>query len=596
MCRIHGYFNSATSPNEMRTVAALQRHGGPDHTAVLRDGHWGLGYNRLAVMDPGGGTQPYLLGDRIAVVFNGEIYNHKELRQRLQGRGYTFSGHCDGNVLPALFEVYGDRFVDEIDGMYALAVLDRRGPEPTLRLATDHAGMKPLYYRWDAAARSLHFSSEIGALLGFRGDAPRVWEPGLDAYLTTKTPFGEQTMFESIRVLPPASLMRCVAGRTPTITRHGQLPETEPGDDAQLRELLRTEVHRLLHADVPVAVITSGGLDSSLVTALAARQGTGPLHAFNIAYRGKWPFDERAYAEAAAGQAGARFHQVELDPARIPELIGDVVWHLGQPNADPITVSTYALFAAVREAGFKVALTGDAADEAFGGYHRMRVAAAAADWLPGYLDDLAAVPAAARRELYTADYREVAESHTPVPAEALERLAHGGGSVLDRITEFELRHRLPAYHLRRVDHLSMASSVEARLPFCQRSVLSWGRALPDSRRIQGSSVKRALYGAAAGVVPESVLRRPKQPFTLPVAAMLRPAAPLWEYARDLLASDRLRTAGRLDPIVVDGLFRAQAERPDASTALTLWSLMTYESWREQFTAGVPSRGQMAAVA
>ncbi|MEU9438262.1 asparagine synthase (glutamine-hydrolyzing) [Streptomyces sp. NPDC048252] len=601
MCRIYGYFNSTASPNEMRGVGALQRHGGPDRTGRARSPGWGLGSNRLAIVDLDGGRQPYELDGRITVVFNGEIYNHDALRARLRRRGHTFADRCDGAIIPALYAEYGERFTDLLDGMYAVAVLDTR-ERPKLLLATDESGMKPLYYRWDPVERSLHFSSEIPALLGFDGIGRTVWGPGLDAYLASRTPFGEQTMFEEIKVLPPATTLRCTLGATPGTTRRQAAPAQVPSDPDKaaelVRESLRTEVGRLLVADVPVALITSGGLDSSLVTALAAEHG--PVHSFNIAYRGAWPFDERHFAREAADHVGAVYHQVELDPATLPELIEDVVWHLGQPNADPITVSTYALFAAVREAGFKVALTGDAADEVFGGYARMRAAfetaSSGGDWYEPYLDSLAVLPADRRHTLYTDDYQRLVEDIPPIPAEALGRLRHGEGTVLERITDFELGHRMPAYHLRRVDHLSMAHSVEARLPFCQRGVTALGRALPDALRIHRRQVKRTLYGAAAGLVPDGVHRRAKQPFTLPVTAMLAPATPLWEFARDVLAASRLRPAGRLDPRAVDALFENQALRPDDTTALTIWALMTYEVWQDQFQGATKPVDAVAASA
>ncbi|WP_081237406.1 asparagine synthase (glutamine-hydrolyzing) [Streptomyces viridosporus] len=603
MCRIHGYFNAAATPHEMCTVAALQRHGGPDATGMTRAPGWGLGYDRLAVVDLHGGQQPYGLGGPVQAVFNGEIYNHDELRRRLRARGHVFADRCDGGVVPALYLEYGEDFTEHLDGMYAIALVDRRGDLPRLLLATDGIGMKPLYYRWDEAARSLHFASEIPALLGFGPVGARMRDTALDAYLATRTPFGEQTMFEDIEVLPPGTTLVCDLGGTPRRGRRvaaaAELPEPDRAAE-RVRDRLREEVGRLLVADVPVALITSGGLDSSLVTALAAEHG--PVHSFNIAYRGDWPFDERHFARAVAEHAGTDHHQVEIDPADFPALLEETVRHLGQPNADPIALSTYALFRAVRQAGFTVALTGDAADEVFGGYARMRAAArtaaAGGDWVGAYLDALSAAPAATRAGLYTDAYRDHLRHVSPLPETARQDLLHGPGSVLERITRFELGHRLPAYHLRRVDHLSMAASVEARLPFCQRSVVALGRALPDALRIDGGQVKRTLYAAARGLLPDGVLTRPKQPFTLPVSAMLAPGTALWEFARDLLRPARLAADGRLEGGAVDALFDAQALRPDETTASTLWALLVHEVWRERFqdAAGLGAPSAPVAVA
>ncbi|WP_037858969.1 asparagine synthase (glutamine-hydrolyzing) [Streptomyces sp. NRRL S-340] len=599
MCRIFGHFNGVVTPRELQRVGALQRHGGPDGQGSVHDAMWSVGNNRLAIVDLDGGQQPYeLLDGRIRVVFNGEIYNHDELRQRLRARGYTFSDRCDGSVLPALYDVYGDGFTEHLDGMYAIAVLDQRA-EPRLVLATDHVGMKPLYYRWDPASGALHFSSEIPALLAFDAVSRTAWTPGLEAYLATKTPFGEQTMFGDIKVLPPAATAVC--DRTSglrVLRRNAPRPGVLPGDDipGRLRAMLRNEVRRLRAADVPLASITSGGLDSGLVTAFAAEDGSD-LHTFNLSYKGTWPGDERRFARQIAERTGAVYHQVEIDPATFPDLVSDVVWHLGQPNADPITVSTYALFRAVRDAGFKVALTGDGADEVFGGYDRMRAAAEARGaWGASYADALAVAPARLRGLLYTKDYADEVELTAALPERA-SRLLRDGDDPLGRITAFEMEYRLPAYHLRRVDHLSMAHSVEVRLPFCQRDVVAFGRALPDHMRISGGRVKRALYAAASGLLPMDVLNRPKQPFTLPLTAMLAPGQPLWDFARDMLGASRLRSAGQLDPGAVRNLFKTQADRPEDTAALTIWALLVHEVWRERFRPGAraeAARGAMVA--
>ncbi|MFJ8621312.1 asparagine synthase (glutamine-hydrolyzing) [Kitasatospora sp. NPDC093550] len=596
MCRIFGHFDARVTPHELRTVSAAQRHGGPDSQARAVGPGWALGINRLAIMDPVGGRQPYRLGEHITVVFNGEIYNHAELRRRLVARGHRIADDCDGSVLPALYAEYGPAFTDHLDGMYAIAVMDLR-QEPTLLLATDDLGMKPLYYQWDAYRRQLHFSSELPALLAFRDVRAAVWEPGLDEYLSTKTPFGEQTMFDGIQVLPPAATVR--VNRSGGLRIHRRSvpadpePSTGPGTSTdpaaaaeRVRALLREETQRLLLADVPVAAITSGGLDSSLVSALAA-EAADALHSFNIAYTGRWPGDERHFAREVAVRNGTRHHQVEIDPETFPDLLPDVVWHLGQPNADPITLSTYALFAAVRDAGFTVALTGDAADELFGGYDRIRAAVetpAGEDWITGYVDALAAVPAALRGELYTAEYRHYVAARGPASERIAGELAASGSGRMEALTAFEVGRRLPAYHLRRVDHLSMSASVEVRLPFCQPSVQRYARSLPAGLKIAPGRGKDVLYRAADGLLPRSVLDRPKQPFTLPITAMIAPGGALYGFARDVLSPAALRCQGLVEPARVDRLFDEQATRPSDRSALALWSLMIHQLWIEQFCA------------
>ncbi|MGH3831263.1 MAG: asparagine synthase (glutamine-hydrolyzing) [Pseudonocardiaceae bacterium] len=599
MCRIFGFFDARVTPHEFRTVSLLQRHGGPDaQTSVRGDGwimgknSWGIGNNRLAIIDLDGGNQPYVeLDGELLVVFNGEIYNHSELRARLGALGYRFTDGCDGSVIPALYLEYGTSFCEHLDGMYAVAVMDLRA-EPSLVLATDDSGMKSLYYSWEPRRGRLYFASEIPALLSFPDVGSQAWLPGLDAYLATKTPFGEETAFENIRVLPPAAMATLtrtagfrVSRRDTSAPPHREIDFASAG--AAVRQVLDEQVRRLLLADVPISTITSGGLDSSFVTALAAEAVPG-LATFNIAYTGDWPADERGFAAEVAERSRTTHHQVLIDPATFPELLVKVVWHLGQPNADPITLSTYALFEQVRAAGFKVALTGDAADELFGGYARVKAAVAApagTDWVDGYVEALAAVPTSLRERLYSAQYRDYVASRGSAADQITAQLREPSESSkcrLETLSDFELGSRLPAYHLRRVDHLSMAHGVEARLPFCQPSLIRLARSLPAAHKVLGGQGKRVLYEAARPYLPTSVLDRPKQPFTLPITAMLREGQPLMTFAREVLAPTELRRAGLLDPLAVQNLLAEQASRPADQVALAVWSLLVYMLWIEEF--------------
>lgn len=598
MCRIAGFFYAPASRHEdgaslrgLREVTRFQRHGGPDEQAVVGGPGWGLAIERLAIVDVGHGRQPYRLGS-VRVVFNGEIYNHSELRRDLLAKGYAFSDRCDGSILPALYIEYGAAgFAERLDGMYAIAVVDLR-EEPRLVLVTDELGIKPLYYQWDGPRRELHFASELPALLAFPHVNPTVSIDALDVFLSTKTPFGDQTVFDDIRVLTP--------GTTAVLTERGGLrmirrsiSDTVPdpvaadlaGSRRGLLSLLRAEVTQLLQGDVPVSAITSGGLDSGVVTVLAAAHNCD-LATFNIAYRGRWPHDERRFAQAIAESAGTRHHQIELDPADIPGLLPTVVRHLGQPNADPITVSSYALFGAIRTAGFKVALSGDGADEIFGGYDRLREAMAVpagADWIPSYVDALAAIPLALRESLYTPAYREYLAATGSARKRLIDQLAASTLPRLETLTQLEVSQRLPAYHLRRVDHMSMAHGVEVRPLFCQPQVVRFARSLVPRLRISGNEVKRILYHAAEGLLPSPILSRPKQPFTLPIAEMLRPGQPLFAYARDVLAPSNLRTEALIQPKALSRLFAEQSVRPSGSTALALWSMLVFELWLEQYS-------------
>ncbi|MGW0464568.1 asparagine synthase (glutamine-hydrolyzing) [Streptomyces sp. NPDC003027] len=591
MCRIFGSFAAGAArpePAELAAVSARQRHGGPDEHEVLSGPGWSLGCDRLAVTDPCGGQQPYRLPHLpgILAVLNGEIYNHTELRRHLAARGHRFPDRCDGNVLPALYAEYGPAFAEHLDGMFAVAVLDLRPGRTRLVLAVDDMGMKPIHLHHDphdAHGGSTRFASEIPALLAFEGVRISPREDTLDTVLATRTPFSARTALDGIEVLPPGATAVVRPGSAPVVRRRAPHPAAPVGD---AQDVLRHEVRRLARAEVPVCAITSGGLDSGIVTALAAEYAreadAPPPHTFHLTYRGTWPDSEAAYARSVARRARTTHHEVTIDPDELGSLLTRTVRHLGQPNADPIALSTYALFRAVRESGFTVALTGDGADELFGGYDRMRAALDAprgADWAGAYADALSAAPRMLREHLYTPAYRAyIAEQGSAADRieQELRSAEAVGADRLTAMTAFETRWRLPAYHLRRVDHLSMAWGVEARLPFCQPGVVAYARSLPPEAR-RG---KRALYEAGRDLLPAPVLNRPKQPFTLPIAAMLAPGGPLLDTVRELLSPARLVLGGKVRADRVRKLLARQLEHPSQRDALALWGLAVHELWTD----------------
>ncbi|WP_406472221.1 asparagine synthase (glutamine-hydrolyzing) [Streptomyces sp. NBC_01615] len=586
MCRIYGSFGGEpVAPDVLRTVAEGLRHGGPDAQTLLRGDGWALGNNRLAVQGVTHGQQPYVLGD-MTCVFNGEIYNHRELRAELVAHGYEFRGDCDGDVLLPLFERYGDAFVRRLEGMFALAIVDRRTTEPCLKLFTDHAGMKSLSYYLSADGHRLCFASEMEALSRLP-DFPAAVDPlAIDRYLGGKAVWGPGTIHTGVRTLPPGSAL-CFKGDQLSLTRW-QLDAMVIEEGVPAAELLdatlRDELTRMLDADVPVCVITSGGLDSSYLTALAAATVPEP-HSFNIAYRGDWPDDERHYAREVAAHCRTRHHQVVVDPADFPGLIDRFVRHLDQPNNAPHSLSTFALFEAVHEAGFKVALTGDGADELFGGYTRFVKAARddSATWHRAYQDTMAAAGTATLARLYTPDYLAQLGAGNGYFGDAngdeLDRRVRGGRhEKLEALLRHDQESRFPYYILRRVDHLSMAHAVEARIPFLQPSVMRLAHALPPGLKVVGETVKAPVVEAARRWVPRSVVERPKQPFTLPVAAMIRPGEALYDLIGDTLLGPHTRCEAYIRRDTVRELFRLQTERPDAHAAEVLWSLLILETW------------------
>ncbi|MET9963709.1 asparagine synthase (glutamine-hydrolyzing) [Streptomyces sp. NPDC006326] len=591
MCRIYGCFGGEPFGRDvLDAVADAMREGGPDEqTAGLGDG-WALGNNRLAIQGIAHGHQPFVRG-RLTCVFNGEIYNHRRLRRELSAHGYTFEGDCDGDVLLPLYELYGDAFVSRLEGMFAIAVVDGR-EEPCLKLFTDHAGMKSLYYYRSADGRRLCFASELQALRRFP-DFPDELDPlAVDRYLGGKAVWGPGTVYTRVHTLEPGSALRFAAGRL-SLSRTaltGAEPDWPGGEPsvaaagAMLDELLRDEMSRMLDADVPVCVITSGGLDSSYTTALAAHL-VPDVASFNIAYQGDWPADERHYAAEVARHCGTEHHQVLLDPAGFPELVERFIRHLDQPNNAPHSLSTFALFEAVHEAGFKVALTGDGADELFAGYARFVKADRddSTGWHRAYQGTMAAVQTETLQALYTPDHlarvRAAGGHFGDRSADELDRLVRSGErGKLETLLRYDQTVRFPYYILRRVDHLSMAHSVEARIPFLQPSVMRFAHALPATVKVAGNTVKAPVAEAARRWVPESVVNRPKQPFTLPIAAMIRPGEALHDMIGDLLLAPGAHCRAYVRPDAVRDLFRLQTETPGAHAAEALWSLLMLETW------------------
>ncbi|MFD5782217.1 asparagine synthase (glutamine-hydrolyzing) [Streptomyces sp. NPDC126933] len=591
MCRIYGYFDGETVDRDvLHAVAQGMRHGGPDEQTVHVGDAWALGNNRLAVQGIAHGHQPYVLGD-MTCVFNGEIYNHRELRAELASHGYRFEGDCDGDVLLPLYELHGDAFVKRLEGMFAIAIVDRRG-EPCLKLYNDHAGMKSLYYYLSGDGRRLCFASELRALSRFP-DFPDAIDPlAVDRYLGGKAVWGPGTVHTKVHTLVPGATLRFAGGRltlahTPLEPAEVAWPDGEPGLTAAaglLDELLRHELTRMLDADVPVCVITSGGLDSSYLTALAG-ETVPDLASFNIAYRGDWPADERHFAEEVAAHCGTRHHQVLIDPKDFPGIIDRFISHLDQPNNAPHSLSTFALFEAIHEAGFKVALTGDGADELFGGYARYVKAARddSATWHRGYQDVMAASGTATLARLYTPDHLARVMSagghFADRSGDELARRARAGDhDKLETLLRYDQSERFPYYILRRVDHLSMAHAVEARIPFLQPAVMRFAHALPTGLKVVGDTVKAPVAEAARRWIPESIINRPKQPFTLPIAAMIKPGEAVHDMIGDLLLGPDPGYGAFVRRDAVRELFRMQSERPDAHTAEVLWSLLMLETW------------------
>ena len=573
MCRMFGLFGRKRHERTIECIESLEA-GGPDEQNLrfLRSGL--LGHTRLAINGLFNGSQPYMLDGRHCV-FVGEIYNHRELSET-----YGIArrnGDSDGCVILPLFDRLGPRFVEVLEGMFALAIVDTHAGDK-LYLYTDSVAVKPLYYKHSSGC--LSFSSKIEALPDLSAADRTVPAKSFDTYGAFRTFLGGQTIYPSVRVLEPGTFLTfdgestLISGYTPLSERSssGRYNHGEFVSDLRLATRWMTDV------DVPVCSTLSGGIDSSLVAKMSS-DDPRMSDAFNVWYEGEWAQDETHYAKLVAMDAGLNYNQVTVEDQRFPELIRQMCRSLSQPNAAAHCLSTYRLYEAMADAGFRVALVGEGADDFFGGYDRMVHLAAAAEpeeMFSAYVRDLAAIPSALRARLIRPDAVDMQY------AERLKQFIRDlpGNTLFRKILNFESRHRLPYYILHRVDALSMAHAIEARVPFCLPSVYRHASMCEDGQLVTHNARKRPIYDCAQHILPEPILARPKQPFVLPVAGMLRPGFTIFDYLMDTLHSS-CRTLHFVRKDVLLNCIRQNIDCPAPALGNAIWAWLVFEVWARE---------------
>jgi asparagine synthase (glutamine-hydrolysing) len=624
MCGIAGIVRfDAAARVERSLVASMAHeiaHRGPDDEGFYVGENVGLAQRRLSIIDLGGGRQPLFNEDRSAVVvFNGEIYNYAERTAALQSSGHRFATRSDTEVLLHGWEERGEEFVDDLRGMFAFALWDRRNR--TLLLARDRLGIKPLYYY--AGKEFLAFASEIKALLVVPG-VPRELDPeALDLYLSLRYVPGPRTLFRGIRKLQPGHLLAC-DGYGPRVRRYWDVPLPEPGPvDAaeatrrfaeELEECVR--MHRM--SEVPLGVFLSGGLDSTAVLALLSRLADGERpKTFTVGYepttadaRSANEFD---YARLAAESFGAEHREIRLSDADFRDFLPDLVWHLDEPVADPACVPLFYVSRLARSE-ITVVLSGEGADEILGGYpiYRRMLGIERARRLAGpRLSGLA--PAAARlladpraRQLVRSAgrplesrYRGVSRGCLP---EVKQRLLGGDGAAgerlldevfgeryrrfasappLERMLYADLKIWLPDDLLVKADKMTMANSQELRVPFLDHRIVELAARLPSALKVADGEGKALLRRAVAGLVPEAIIRRSKKGFPVPTVPLLRR---LGGFTRELLLARDSAARTWFDRPAVERLLD-EHERGAARWDQEIWSLLVFELWHGVFLDG-----------
>jgi len=601
-------------PRRLEAMRDTLVHRGPDSAGLVVDGAAGLAATRLSIIDLETGDQPLANEDgTVHVVQNGEIYNYVELRRELEAQGHRFRTRGDTEVIAHLYEQLGDAFAERLRGMFAIAIWD--GRRQRLALARDRFGIKPLYYR--AGGGGLEFASELRALP--RGEVDL---DALEAFLAFNSIPGPLTIFRDVRKLLPGHLL--IWERAKKRIERFARPTPASGADVrrepesvlvvELRERLRESVRAHLVADVPVGVFLSGGVDSSLLAALAAAETSGPIRTFSIGFA-EASFDERHDARRVARRYGTRHRELLLRPNGA-ELLPALAEAFDEPFADSSALPTYLVSQLAAE-DVKVALSGEGGDELFGGYYTY-----AADLLALRTARVARLarplverlPVSTRRaSLEYRAKRYVRAAHLPPlerhhawkeifspearaeltgrrhhwdPVDALrERFAETeGADLLARLQDVDERIYLVDDLLVKTDRASMAHSLEARVPFLDPVVADFAHALAPRHKIRGLAKKVLLRKAAEPLLPREIVHGRKRGFSIPAAAWLR--GELEPFARDVLSEETLRRQGYLEPAAVRRVLDDHvAGRADLSRQL--WGLLALTLWHEAHIERTP---------
>jgi asparagine synthase (glutamine-hydrolysing) len=615
----------------LRAMAQRIRHRGPDDTGEYLHGPLGLAHQRLSIIDLTTGHQPMSF-DGITLVFNGEIYNYVELRDELQRAGHVFRTTSDTEVLLRMYLQYGTDAIARLNGMFAFVLFDE--PRGRIVAARDHFGIKPLYLHRNA--QRLVYASEIKALLADPDIAARVDPQGLHDYVTLQYTLGDTTLFGGIHKLPPAHFEVVSLADGSTRRERYWTPSFEPDYRrseadfvSELQELLRASVRRQMRSDVPVGAYLSGGLDSSTVTVLAARETSTPIKTFTGAFREGPEFDESDYARAVAGQCGAQMFFVHPTEREFVDLLPKLAYHMDEPAAGP---GLFPQFIVSRLAAqhVKVCLGGQGGDEIFGGYARYAIAyleqaikaavhggseegeeaIALADLAPNLACLRQYQPlmqrflgsglfeAPERRYFALMDRSEGAlDAFSPA---FREQYCHHGGheavfgrfrrifnepdtsSYYNRMLYYDMMTGLPSL-LHVEDRVSMAVSLESRVPLLDPAIVELVARAPARVKFRGGEMKYLFRQAIRDLLPPRVFnRQDKMGFPVPLQHWAR--GPAREFFADVLLSQRTRERGLFDMVRVERLMREAS-----SFSRALWGLLQLELWHREFIDAGGSR-------
>jgi len=642
MCGINGIALSSRSGRQVqRDVLERMRdvikHRGPDDCGIFIEGGIGLGHRRLSIVDVAAGHQPMTNEDgSLQITYNGEIYNHADFRQELEERGHVYRTHCDTETILHLYEEHGEGCVNFLRGMFAFAIWDKRKRE--LFIARDRLGVKPLYYAHTDDG-SLYFGSEIKTLFQANALKPEINFTALPDYLANHATSGEETLYRGVKRLLPGHTLTWRDDKV-EIKKYWDVSfvkaDTTGRSDrdyiAEWDEMFRTSVRLRLMADVPLGMFLSGGIDSSAIAAVMSGLVDEPIKTFSVAFAER-EANELAYARIVAQAYKTNHHEVVVSPEEFFNALPKLVWHEDEPIAHPSSVALYFV-SLLASQHVKVVLTGEGSDELLAGYGRYRKTVlnlslggryrsltpslvrgavhGGIKTLPAsrirqkllrsflsvepdiesiYFDNFAVFPRVMQDGLLTTIARERIGTIDPYAGVRSALSQTDAKSLLDRLLYADIKTYLHEL-LMKQDQMSMATSIESRVPFLDHKLVEFTCSLPEHLKLRGGTTKYILREAMKDVLPQEILSRSKMGFPVPIGTWFR--GPYRSIIDEYVLGERASSRGVFNATVVRDLVNRHQSGTENHDE-RLWALVNFEIWQRQFFDGEivePSSSQL----
>ncbi len=629
MCGINGIALSGKSQQEIsaRVVERMRdvlSHRGPDDAGLFVRARVGLGHRRLSIIDVASGHQPMSNEDgSLHIIYNGEIYNHADFRSALEAAGHTYSTHCDTETILHLYEEHGEKCVDYLRGMFAFAIWNERTGQ--LFIARDRLGVKPLYYALTSDG-SIYFGSEIKSIFEAGPIRPELNYVALPDYLANHAPSGEETLFKGVKRLLPGHTLTWRDGCV-QIEKYWDISFTADATErsdadyiAEWSDLFRESVRLRLMADVPLGMFLSGGIDSSAILAIMSRMVSEPIKTFSVAFEER-EANEFEYARLVAREFRTNHHEVVVSPGNFFAALPNLIWHEDEPLAHPSSVALYFVSRLAAD-HVKVVLTGEGSDELLAGYGRYRktllnlwlgrryhsllpvdlrdsirnqihglpygsslrqkLTRTFLDFPPtlesAYFDNFSVFSRALQRDLLSPETLERVGCIEPYAAANSVLRQTDAKTLLDQLLHADIKTYLHEL-LMKQDQMSMAASLESRVPFLDHKLVEFSAKLPERMKLRGSTTKYILRESMRNIVPARILSRPKMGFPVPMGSWLRGA--FSGVVDEYILSERALNRGIFNRDFVRTLVKRHQQLGEDHSE-RLWALINFEIWQRQF--------------